>query len=122
MEEKQYVEIDYPSIEEAVPLPATGAEEPPLRRSTRERHPPDYYRESVATACKALQDPASVQDVLASPDKAKWLHVMEKEMDSLKTNKVWDLVQLPRDRTVVGSKWVFKLKTDADGNVERYKA
>ena len=43
-------------------------------------------------------------------------------MESLKANDVWDLVELPSDRAVIGSKWVFKLKTDADGNVEQHKA
>ena len=32
------------------------------------------------------------------------------------------MVELPKDRKAVGSKWVFKLKTDADGSVERHKA
>ena len=41
---------------------------------------------------------------------------------SLKENEVWDLVELPRGCKPVGSKWVFKVKTDEDGNVERYKA
>ena len=43
-------------------------------------------------------------------------------MESLQTNKVWDLVELPKDRRVVGSKWVFKAKRSADGTVERHKA
>ena len=44
------------------------------------------------------------------------------EMDSLHSNKVWELVEPPADRKVVGSKWIFKRKVDADGTVERYKA
>ena len=59
-----------------------------------------------------------MKDVLASPEKAQWLDAMQ-EMESLKTNGVWDLVEVPSDRTVVGSKWVFKLKTDTDGKVEQ---
>ena len=47
---------------------------------------------------------------------------MEKEMKSLEENDVWELVELPSGRKPVGSKWVFKVKTDEDGNVERYKA
>ena len=35
---------------------------------------------------------------------------------------MWDLVKLPPGRKMVGSKWVFKKKTGADGKVERYKA
>ena len=41
---------------------------------------------------------------------------------SLRKNDVWELVELPEDRKAVGSKWVFKLKTDADGSVEWHKA
>ncbi len=47
---------------------------------------------------------------------------METEMKSLQENDVWDLVRLPTGRKIVGSKWVFKKKTGADGTVERYKA
>ena len=47
--------------------------------------------------------------------------VMEKEMEFLCTH-VWDLVELPRDRKAVGSKRVYKLKKNADGSVNRYKA
>ena len=38
------------------------------------------------------------------------------------SNEVWELVESPADRKVVGSKWIFKRKVDADGAVERYKA
>ena len=47
---------------------------------------------------------------------------MKMEMDSLHSNQVWELVEPPADRKIVGSKWIFKQKGDADGAVERYKA
>jgi len=37
-------------------------------------------------------------------------------------NKVWTLVDIPEDRKAVENKWIFKKKTDADGNVSVYKA
>ena len=37
-------------------------------------------------------------------------------------NKVWTLVDLPVDRKAIENKWIFKKKTDADGNVTVYKA
>ena len=43
-------------------------------------------------------------------------------MDSLEKNKTWELVELPKDRKIVGCKWVFKLKKGINGKVERYKA
>ena len=37
-------------------------------------------------------------------------------------NESWDLVELPENENVVGSKWIFKLKRKADGSVDRFKA
>ena len=36
-------------------------------------------------------------------------------------NKVWTLVDLPDDRQAIENKWIFKKKTDADGNVTSTK-
>ena len=47
---------------------------------------------------------------------------MRNEVASLHDNDVWDLVELPKDRKAVGSKWVFEIKSAADGSIERYKA
>lgn len=47
---------------------------------------------------------------------------MKNEIDSLYDNNVWELVELPKDRKPVGSRWVFKVKTNADGCIERCKA
>ena len=55
-------------------------------------------------------------------DKASWLEAMDKEMESLCANDVWDFVQLPEGRKAVGSKWVFKRKQNADGELELHKA
>eukprot|EP00253_Pinus_taeda_P030971 PITA_30971 len=47
---------------------------------------------------------------------------MVDEMTSLHKNEAWDLVELPAGRKPIGSKWVFKKKTNAEGKVEKYKA
>ena len=75
---------------------------------------PDYYGNRV-TVVDTSGDPTSWKEVMASPDKAKWVNAMEKEMESLRTNEVWDLVELPKDRKAVGSKWVYKTKRSANG-------
>src|SRR3954463_16417416 len=43
-------------------------------------------------------------------------------MESMYENQVSDLVELPHDRKAVENKWIFKWKTDMDGNVSVYKA
>jgi hypothetical protein len=47
---------------------------------------------------------------------------MEEEMESMKINQVWDLVDLLSGRRSIGNKWVLKIKRKADGSIERYKA
>ena len=47
---------------------------------------------------------------------------MESEMKSLHLNGVLELVEPPLNRKIVGSKWIFKRKVDANGSLERYKA
>ena len=69
-----------------------------------------------------LTGPTTVKDALSSPDKAKWMSAMEKEIEFLQKNDVWELVDLPNGRKAVRSKWVFEIKTDAEGSVERFKA
>jgi hypothetical protein len=36
-------------------------------------------------------------------------------------NQVWTLVDIPSDRKAIENKWIFKKKTDTDGNVTVYK-
>ena len=43
-------------------------------------------------------------------------------MESMRTNQVWDLVDLPPERKSIGNKWILKIKRKVDGSIERYKA
>ena len=52
-----------------------------------------------------------------SPDSEAWLEAMRSELKSMDENQVWDLVDPPPGVTTIGCKWVFKKKTDVDGNV-----
>ena len=47
---------------------------------------------------------------------------MKEELESMATNEVWDIIELPKSSKVVGCKWVFKTKRDSKGKVERFKA
>nr|KYP69580.1 Retrovirus-related Pol polyprotein from transposon TNT 1-94 [Cajanus cajan] len=47
---------------------------------------------------------------------------MESEIELMKVNKVWTLVEASKDIKSIGCKWVYKKKIGADGKVETYKA
>ena len=46
---------------------------------------------------------------------------MKEELDALSKNHTWDLVTLPPKKSIVGCKWIYKIKTCSDGSIERYK-
>ncbi|KAK1617800.1 hypothetical protein QYE76_023317 [Lolium multiflorum] len=58
------------------------------------------------------------EEAMMSPDSNKWQEAMKSEMGSMYDNKVWTLVDLPDSRKAVENKWIFKRKTDADGNMD----
>lgn len=47
---------------------------------------------------------------------------MKEELDALSKNHTWDLVTLPSRKSVIGCKWIYKIKTRSNGFIERYKA
>ncbi|KAK1681680.1 hypothetical protein QYE76_042528 [Lolium multiflorum] len=67
-----------------------------------------------------MVEPKKVFDALEDPD---WLDAMHEELNNFKRNKVWRLVEKPKDcRNVIGTKWIFKNKQDEHGIVIRNKA
>nr|GEY30226.1 hypothetical protein [Tanacetum cinerariifolium] len=96
-----------------------------IHRSTRIRHAPDrmcLYIDSEEHELRDLGEPTNYKAALLDPESKKWLNVMNVEMHSIKDNEVWVLVELPPNGKTFGSKWLFKKKTDMDGNVYIYKA
>ncbi|GJZ98652.1 retrotransposon protein, putative, ty1-copia subclass, partial [Tanacetum coccineum] len=94
-------------------------------RSARIPQAPDRYGFYVDVEEYELGDfdePPNYKAALADPESDKWLEAMNTKMQSMKDNQVWVLVELPPNGRTVGSKWLFKKKTDMDGNVHTFKA
>ncbi|GJV07069.1 retrotransposon protein, putative, ty1-copia subclass [Tanacetum coccineum] len=69
-----------------------------------------------------LNEPPNYKAALSNPKFDKWFEAMNTEMQSMKDNQVWVLVNLPPNGQTVWSKWLFNKKTDMDGNVHTFKA
>ncbi|CAI7780432.1 unnamed protein product [Closterium sp. NIES-54] len=67
-------------------------------------------------------EPATVEEALSGPQKEEWKAAMDAEFNSLIENETWELVELPKGRRPISSKWVFKVKSGADGALEWFKS
>ena len=116
-------ELPNPNPELGSPAPAPPedlAQDIPPRHSTRVRSIPahllDYH---CYTALATLHEPHTYREASTDP---LWQIAMKEELDALSKNHTWDLVTLPPGKSVVGCKWIYKIKTRSDGSIERYKA
>lgn len=87
----------------------------PLRRSTRERRPaihPDYisYLGESDYDIGHVVDPNSFSEAVSVPQSELWWEAMRDEMQSMRHNNVWELVELPPGCKLIGCKWVYKTK------------
>jgi hypothetical protein len=86
----------------------------------RQIQSPDQFARYMALMSKCIvTEPSSFQEAVQDPT---WFDAMVEEYDSIVKNSVWDIVPRPIDKSVVGSRWIYKVKQAADGSVEKYKA
>jgi len=82
---------------------------------------------AVATGLAQLETktPATWREAMKSEDAPHWRAAADKEMTGCEQMGVWELVSrssVPKWQTIIGCKWVFKIKTDSSGAVDVYKA
>ena len=65
-----------------------------------------------------VTEPSSFEEV----EDPTWVDAMVEEYDSIVRNSAWEIVPRLEGKSVVGSRWVYKVKQVADGSVEKYKA
>ena len=53
---------------------------------------------------------------------SNWISAMQVEMDSLLKNNTWELVPYPNHRNVIANKWIYRIKYNSNGEIEKYKA
>lgn len=61
----------------------------------------------------------NISAALAYP---QWYAVMKDDFQALQRNNTWTLVSLPPGREAIEYKWVFGVKENPDGSIQRYKA
>ncbi|CAI7861176.1 unnamed protein product [Closterium sp. NIES-53] len=70
------------------------------------------------------KEPATVQQALGGEHREKWREAMDRELKALEERNTWKVVPISvaRNKTILTGKWVFRIKTKADGTIEKFKA
>lgn len=101
-------------------------DQPTVRRSERTNKgvpPVRFTEEQIFAGYSAAADlPTSYTEAIASEDSSKWKSALHEELQSLKKNETWDLVNLPNGKTAIPLKWVFTVKLNEHDQITRYKA
>jgi len=70
-------------------------------------------------AITKIVEPSSFHEAVKDPS---WWEAMAAEIKALELNKTWTIVNLPLGRRLVNCKWVYKVKYNSNGTIQRYKA
>eukprot|EP00873_Tetraselmis_striata_P010320 jgi/Tetstr1/430584/TSEL_020381.t1 len=77
---------------------------------------------AFAAVTQGVDEPITLKQALSGPFKEQWAQAVESEFNSLEKQGTWVVCELPEERTAIPSKWVFKVKYNADGSIARFKA
>lgn len=82
----------------------------------------DVPNEDAHAAYEDIVEPASYDEAQVGPNASLWNDAIEAELRALEENETFRLMELPKGRKAIKTRWVFKVKRHADDSVERFKA
>ncbi|KAL0427364.1 UNVERIFIED_CONTAM: Retrovirus-related Pol polyprotein from transposon TNT 1-94 [Sesamum latifolium] len=112
----------------------------PTTRPLRQKRPPAWMTDFHCHSTSALHPASctlasSYTDLMAALSTVyepnhylqakgtlEWENAMNDELAALEKNHTWDIVDLPKGKKAIGSKWVYKVKLKPDASIDRYKA
>ena len=71
------------------------------------------------TNLDSVSVPRSYQEAISHH---KWKNAIKEELSALQQNNTWTIIPRPSYGSIIGSKWIFTVKMNADGTINRYKA
>lgn len=127
--EKDVISVDEDSIDsEGDSDIQEEVQNPSLRRSERVSSKPKYLDDYVLFLAEEEGEMLLMclnnepRDFEEARKYKEWLRACEDELDSITKLESWTLVDLPPGAKPIGLKWVFKIKRNADGSINKYKS
>ena len=82
----------------------------------------DYEADLAENEDKKVTEPKTYKECLESPQREEWLKAMNEELRSKNDHSVWTMTNLPKNQKAIGSRWIYKIKRDPNGEPDKYKA
>lgn len=104
---------------------AAAANSRPIRSAAGVPHPryaPYAMSAMVDADSYSIPEPATYREAMESKHSEQWKQGCDDEIASLHQNNTWTLVDIPPGVDPIDLKWVFKVKRDGSGQLERFKA
>ncbi|KAL4319632.1 hypothetical protein GQ457_18G010610 [Hibiscus cannabinus] len=128
-----------PSTSSSVPARSTQEIDFEPRRSKRQRVETSFGPDFITSFISDINDyetlsnpiaqsflldegPKTYEEAIRSIDSSFWISAINDELESIKSNHTWELVDLPRGFRTISNKWVFRKKLRPDGSIQKYKA
>ena len=86
--------------------------------------PPKFWRASANAVEQAtdLSDPSTFEAAVNGPDQVHWHKAIQAELESMRPRGVFRAANLPIGQRAIGTKWVFKIKGEANESIDKYKS
>src|SRR5262249_2539501 len=115
--------IDSVSVDETTSADPIQPASQDLRRSGRVPRGPERYVGHVSEEPSRAHiidgdDPQSYQEAISGSDSDLWKEAMDSKIQSMYTNQVWNLVDVPDGVIPISCKWIFKRKINKDGQID----
>ena len=93
-----------------------------MNRQPIPRHQFEIKGEAFIVTPQDEEEPRNIKEALDCHAKENWKNAMEEEMESMKINQVWELVDPPKGHKPIENKWILKIKCKENSTIERHKA
>jgi hypothetical protein len=88
--------------------------------TSRQVKRPKLFSSYTTLMCDLLEEePTCSEEAI---QRKEWADAMTEEYQSIMKNEVWEIVPISKNKDGVSYKWLFKIKHDVNGSIEKYKA
>ncbi|UYV81355.1 hypothetical protein LAZ67_20000905, partial [Cordylochernes scorpioides] len=114
-------QLEVPSTSEIRDI-VGGSSENTLSLRSREIERKTLNLANVELNLCEVSEPQTFEEAVCSPESDLWKNAMQEELNCLEERQTWVITNLPKNKKVIGNRWVFKIKGDSKGKVSKFKA